>query len=802
MPHQGIACYGRWQSIWAKLQELPWPELYRKGPIGVPQPFRMEHGEWGPPMLKSSQLDWELYSVVLICADVLLTLIWHYMAATTLAQVRVKWMSPTFRVSIGYMFGTFRLSIIIYFFRAEPYAAYTHLHILSFILHCTFGLVALLFGDGPWANLRPNKFGLLERNHQLNPYAMLRSFFKTSRSRLEYLFWGTMQWFVTTFPQGSSWLSSVTLRLAPGQKLPVCYGVSSLKHGNTNSLDNLSFVDTSLERLARMRRSLASTFSASASRNSDLRKSQSPSSIRIMRNDMKSAYLPDSNFNTIHRGNVNSHKENYASLSTAASEAKSHSRNTIMNSFDGSPPAYNRHESLHWRFWQSKGTSEATSSSGSKALAMEEVFDADDTQPENEMEDDATQESFGGIFGSCHTDHRLIASAQSRPSSFDSPYWEAVHPQAPFADARPTHRSVSEQDDRHASWFMAESEQLAGEGNVVLVGPAKFKMQVSQVKWNESLLFWAKPSIESYFGQRVRNIGLRGGASRSRRSSSSDSHVMERPMSSSPDSMLVVQFSSFSNSDAKEKKRRERRAAREARLYDSLSANGQSSNDSGTYDRSYLGADDGDEALSPSSSSRRPRTSSVPSSLRSSVRDRRERVPRRNSLDGGSRRGGGRSRSSKCRSGSPQGSGGGGWTAVDAFVSRGATTDSDSSESDSEMDLFAGPTGLPIRGTVHLRGDGVLLSITTAPPCTRKIYQVACHSCEQPLESREYVVELIGRRVRCKSGWKVLYTYREFRKFGLGLTQAPSATLLWLLNKLNGDIKVPMLRVFRHCENS
>lgn len=49
---------------------------YHIGPIGVPQPFNTVHGEWGPPISKTSDIDWEIYSVWLICCDVLISLAW------------------------------------------------------------------------------------------------------------------------------------------------------------------------------------------------------------------------------------------------------------------------------------------------------------------------------------------------------------------------------------------------------------------------------------------------------------------------------------------------------------------------------------------------------------------------------------------------------------------------------------------------------------------------------------------------------------------------------------------------------
>jgi len=61
-----------------RLPGFPWdrmPELYRVGPLGVPQSFKIQHGEWGPPCIRQSDIDWELYSVVLIGCDVLLSIL-------------------------------------------------------------------------------------------------------------------------------------------------------------------------------------------------------------------------------------------------------------------------------------------------------------------------------------------------------------------------------------------------------------------------------------------------------------------------------------------------------------------------------------------------------------------------------------------------------------------------------------------------------------------------------------------------------------------------------------------------------
>ncbi|GBG26201.1 Hypothetical Protein FCC1311_024222 [Hondaea fermentalgiana] len=642
----GLGGPERWAGLLGRLRSLPWPELYRKGPIGIPQPFRMEHGEWGPPMLKSSELDWELYSVVLICCDVLLTLIWHYMAATTLAQVRVKWMSPTFRVSIGYMFGTFRLSIvrfrpmcgrvgekeemqkgseqltkilaralavtqIIYFFRAEPYAAYTHLHILSFILHCSFGLVALLFGDGPWGHLRPNNFGQLDRDHQLNLYAMLRSFIQRSRSHLEFLFWGSVQWFVTTFPKGSSWLSAATLHLAPGKvsDVKVIDGISpysklTSSHFSHSGSDH-SLVGNGFDRIVRMRRSLAQRFTSPKNCAADL-----PASVSSKKT--KSSARP-------------------------SLEVDTHTQNK-----DGVESVVLKDVDIPDMFRDSSSRNDAE-------CCPEPVpsisSDAQDLDP-----------NASGSPAQCRSGPLVDLSDEADMA----PYWEAIHPQSDLARVNETSAAQQNQTNR---WFMSEQDSFnGGQGNVVLVGPANVRINVSQSKWNESLLFWAMPSIAAYFSQKV-NASL---------------------------------------------------------------------------------ARDGSE----------------------------------NNRNGGS----------------PS------WSAVDAFVNRSSpSVASEDSDSDGDDDFGeSGVYGRPVRGTVQLRGDGTLLAITTAPPCIRSIYKVARNNEGQPPETREFVVELVGRRVRCKSGRKVIYTYAEYRSFGIHLTQAPSATLLWLLNKLNGEIRVPMLRVFRH----
>ena len=58
-------------------------------------------------------------------------------------------------------------------------------------------------------------------------------------------------------------------------------------------------------------------------------------------------------------------------------------------------------------------------------------------------------------------------------------------------------------------------------------------------------------------------------------------------------------------------------------------------------------------------------------------------------------------------------------------------------------------------------------------------------------------MELLGRKVVCKSKSKVIYMYAEFRRFGMELTKQQRKTLLWLMNQLNDNIHETNLRSFR-----
>ena len=77
--------------------------------------------------------------------------------------------------------------------------------------------------------------------------------------------------------------------------------------------------------------------------------------------------------------------------------------------------------------------------------------------------------------------------------------------------------------------------------------------------------------------------------------------------------------------------------------------------------------------------------------------------------------------------------------------------------------------------------------VATSPPQLRSIVAYAALSKDPatPEHNRETVVELVGARVRCASGVRVMYGYAEYRRYGARLTTAQRETQLWLLNMLN-----------------
>mmetsp|Transcript_35636 Transcript_35636/g.44163 ORF Transcript_35636/g.44163 Transcript_35636/m.44163 type:complete len:610 (-) Transcript_35636:53-1882(-) len=166
---------------------------YRHGFIGPPQPFEVSHGEWGPPINKTSVIDWEPYCAWLILCDLLLTVTWLKVTYEVPKNVRLKWFSSTFRFSIGNVYGFLRMSLIIYLFRGKPKAIYQYIAVISFVFLCFGGLIALLFEEGPFKSMRPNSVGVYEWENPLNPCAVMPAYGADLWRRFEYRIWGLIQ---------------------------------------------------------------------------------------------------------------------------------------------------------------------------------------------------------------------------------------------------------------------------------------------------------------------------------------------------------------------------------------------------------------------------------------------------------------------------------------------------------------------------------------------------------------------------------------------------------------------------------
>eukprot|EP00514_Thraustochytrium_sp_LLF1b_P000104 CAMPEP_0184521370 /NCGR_PEP_ID=MMETSP0198_2-20121128/7668_1 /TAXON_ID=1112570 /ORGANISM="Thraustochytrium sp., Strain LLF1b" /LENGTH=430 /DNA_ID=CAMNT_0026912037 /DNA_START=223 /DNA_END=1516 /DNA_ORIENTATION=- len=298
------------------------------------------------------------------------------------------------------------------------------------------------------------------------------------------------------------------------------------------------------------------------------------------------------------------------------------------------------------------------------------------------------------------------------------------------------------------NWSLAQSDTVDLEpGEVVLLGPSRFKMHVAQNKWNESIVFWAKPSLEKYFGQKVKRLNPQLDSTQARYPGTtiqlSPKNMSTSPRDKSSGSPVSVTRSRSASSD---------------RLL--LSSREQEKSDR-----------------------QRPitkRRNSSSSIIRASKARKKAYVPPQ------------RPNLSKSESSS--------WGALDAFISTTDLSDSeDENFSDDNMETFVQKKlyGVPVRGTVTLRGDGVLLSISTAAPSVRAVEAAAKTYHAKPEESSEVLVELIGRRMNFASGRRIVYTYAEFRGFGMRLNERPKATLLWLLNQLNEGVEVENLRSLR-----
>jgi len=256
---------------------------------------------------------------------------------------------------------------------------------------------------------------------------------------------------------------------------------------------------------------------------------------------------------------------------------------------------------------------------------------------------------------------------------------------------------------------------------VLIVGSPKFHLHVPERKWNEGILFWAKPSLQKYFESKYG--GIPTGKLNSPRFRP---HFAEAKRS--------VGF--ISSISPKKEQSSEKRFIRAHAITDKV----PSKHRSGNF---------------------KPRSGSLSASFAPS------------------------------------------WSALDSFIYRG---DSDLDEDDDDEQFghdedFSSSTDVrPVRGTVLIRGDGVLLSINPSPPNVHEIFAIAkknkkCSNGEE--DSKEYLAELVGRTIKCRTGPKTMYTYAEYASFGLGLTPPTKITLLWLLRRLNGDLNIENLRFLR-----
>ena len=491
---------------------MPWVDrLYRRGPIGDAQPFITQHGEWGPPVARISDIDWELYSVALIICDVLLSVVWHFMTRRLLLFVRFRWLSPTFRVSIGYVFGTLRLSLIIYFFRAHPQAVYTYLHMISFVLHSTMGLVALIFGDGPWAHLRPNEFGLLERENRLNPYKLLPDLGSSIASRVEYLFWGTLQWLVAVFPSGY-----LRLRLRSG--------------GGT-------FVDTGLEKIASMQRKLSSRFSPRRSKrhgkratrhspsggksSSKRRQAAQQQKLRTMESvpfpEFSSSSPPLRNRRASAPFRLLSGPFGLKTITGSSSSEEDGGRGGSRTLSDGPggllhaslahkrpPPLHRRHRSelppslalSELSTFASDIYPEATFLGLARPLSPSKRIFSDPIEVDGELVElePTALGSFSHSDSDDDTDDSL--SSDDEAAEADGSFFKSGLFSPPLSPMTVATRAGA-QSGKSSTWSLVEEQGT----DVVLLGPAQFKLHVSQEKWNASILFWATPSLHSYFSQ-------------------------------------------------------------------------------------------------------------------------------------------------------------------------------------------------------------------------------------------------------------------------------------------------------------
>ena len=146
---------------------------FKLGPFAE-EPYHVT--AWAPPasLFWTQELfvDVEVYSLILLACDLLLTLAWHYATkyVVTRRQIRLRFLSPSVRFTFGVIFGAVRLWLISHL---RPTPLYYFLSRLCFFVYLMLGLSALVFDDGPWRNVRPNARSALNRDSILNPYGAL-----------------------------------------------------------------------------------------------------------------------------------------------------------------------------------------------------------------------------------------------------------------------------------------------------------------------------------------------------------------------------------------------------------------------------------------------------------------------------------------------------------------------------------------------------------------------------------------------------------------------------------------------------
>ena len=99
-------------------------------------------------------VDMSVYMVSLILCDILLGLAWFGMGSRLLTQVRIRFLSPSLRLSIALLYGTMRISLVRWAFWDTPYY---YLSWGAFLVHLALAVLAMLFDRGPlkpWKSTR------------------------------------------------------------------------------------------------------------------------------------------------------------------------------------------------------------------------------------------------------------------------------------------------------------------------------------------------------------------------------------------------------------------------------------------------------------------------------------------------------------------------------------------------------------------------------------------------------------------------------------------------------------------------